>query len=686
MSQFRAKISGMDCVTCAKSIEKGVSSLGYQCQVDFVNSELIIEDEQVNPEEIKKRVEQLGYKIYLGNKEKQDNKIFFIKLAIALFFTLPLWLGMFVKSLHHPVLQLVLATPVVILGWWHFGKSAWNSLKIKNPNMDVLVTLGASVAYFYSIYETFIGKNPDYIFYETAASIFTIVLIGNYLEHYALNKTRKELEELQKMAPVQARKVFPDGSIRTINSSEILVGDKLKVVTGDNIPTDGIIIDGKVLVNESLVTGESRPVSKKQGDRVLSGSVIVEGNAVIQAETSVADSTLSRIINLTKEAGSKKADMQRLADKISAVFVPVIIFISVLTFIGNYWIFGVPLLRSISNAIAVLVIACPCALGIATPVAIVVGVGRSAKYGILIRDANAFEKLAKTKYTLLDKTGTLTEGKFQIIEEQIASPSYTREEIYAIIYALEQHSNHPIAWFFRTGLKDFARNSREYTFKNVEEIKGKGLKAEDPKGNIIRFGRFEKNKGITLQINNQIIYYVKLGDKIKEGAKEFINRLKANGIVPVLVSGDSKENCLQVAGETGIEKVFYEVLPEDKLRIVSEFTQKGITVMFGDGINDAPALAKADVGVAIGKENALSVASANVIFLNTQIKTFEKLFVIGKKVYRNIKQNLFWAFFYNILAVPFAAVGYVRPMFGAVAMALSDIVVVFNALLMRRKL
>ncbi len=683
MPQFRAKIEGMDCVTCAKSIEKGVSSLGYQCQVDFVNSELIIENEKVNPDEIKKRVEALGYKIYFGDKEIKENKTFFLKLAIALGFTIPLWLGMFIETLHNPVLQLFFATPVMFLGWMHFGKSAWNSLKMRNPNMDVLVTLGGSVAYFYSIYETFIGKNPDYIFYETAASIFTIVLIGNYLEHFALGKTRRELEDLQRMAPVKARKIFPDETISEVQVSEINAGDKLKIVTGDNVPTDGVLVEGKILVNEALITGESRPVTKEKGDNVLSGSVVVEGNGIIRAETHVADSTLSRIINLTKEAGSKKADMQRLADKISAIFVPIIILISLLTFIGNYWFFGISLLRSVSNAIAVLVIACPCALGIATPVAIVVGVGRSAKYGILIRDANAFEKLAKAKYVLLDKTGTLTEGRFRILEEKVLDERYSLREIHSIVYALEQYSNHPVAWFFREEFKE----AEPFSLKNVKEIPGKGLQATDTQGNLIRFGRFERDEeGIGLRINDTRIYFVKIGDKIKRDAREFIAELKRLGIVPVLVSGDNRENCLHVAEKLGIGQVFYEVLPEEKLRIVSEFVVKGITVMLGDGINDAPALAKADVGIAVGKENALSVASASVILLNTQIETFLKTFRIGKKVYRNIRQNLFWAFFYNVLAVPFAAVGYVRPMFGATAMALSDVVVVTNALLMRRKL
>ncbi len=681
MGEVRAKIEGMDCVTCAKSIEKGVSSLGYSCQVDFVNAELIITDQNIDAEKVKKRVEQLGYKVYFEGEEQKKSYSHLIKTIIAVLFTLPFWLAMIFRWELSPKTQWLLATIPTIIGLWHFGKGALASVKNLNPNMDVLVTLGGGIAYFYSIYELFLGNNPNYLFFEAAASIFSVILIGTYLEHYSIQKTRKELQELEKLAPVFANKIDENGKLIKVKAEELNIGDKIKIVTGDSIPVDGTILEGSILVNEALITGESTPISKNPGDKVYSGSVVIEGNATVKVEKTAADSTLMKIIKLAKESGSKRPDVQKLADRISAVFVPTIISISILTFAGNFWLAGVPITEAISRAIAVLVIACPCALGIATPVAVVVGVGRSAKYGILIKDANAFEKIAKSNFILLDKTGTLTEGKFKITEEHFTSPKYSKEEIYSLIYSLELHSQHPIALFFHNKLKNY----NPVKLKDIREIKGKGLTATY-KNQKISFGRFDNSKFIVLLIDDEVVYKVSLGDSVKPQAKEFIEYLKKHKKEPVLISGDTKENCEKIAKELGISKVYSEVTPEDKLQIVSEYSRKGIVVMFGDGINDAPALSKAHVGIAVGRENALSVSSGSVVLLNTEINTFIKVFRIGKLVYRNIQENLFWAFFYNIIAVPFAIVGIVRPFMGAIAMALSDVIVVFNALLMRRKL
>lgn len=690
-------VTGMHCNNCALSVHKILEKKGLKdIHVDFANEEVKFSNaEDMNLPGIIKDIEGLGFKVYEHEEvprerffDKVENKFFF-----SLIFTIPLFSHMFLPFswLHNPYVQLALCVPVFILGLTYFGKSAFNSLRGGVPNMDVLIFIGFTSAFIYSLTGTILNLGPDYMFYETTAVIITLVLLGNVFEKRSVSQTTSAIKDLLKYQQVKAVRLNGDQQ-EIIDSRSIKSGDILLVNTGEKIPADGDVIWGSASVNESLLTGESVPVEKNKYDSVIGGTIVEQGSIKISATKVGKHSVLSQIIEIMKRAQSSKPPIQRLGDRVAAIFVPVMVSIALLTFILSYFVFDIRLGESIMRSIAVLVISCPCAMGLATPTAVMVGLGRGAKKGVLIKGGATVEEMANLQYMVFDKTGTLTTGDFAVRDIQVVDMEI--EEARALVSTLESYSNHPIAKSLISAFQNDNIKNR-IILTEVNEIKGMGIKAVDSEHNRYEIGskKILTDKELTdsrqydvfLKKNDKLVCKIAIEDELKAEAKNLIDLLKERKITPVLLSGDRKEKCESVAKKLGIDQVYSEKLPEEKLEIIDSFKRKGTTAMVGDGINDAPALTTADVGISLGNASQVAIQSAKVILLNNDLNSVITLLKVGKHTLITIKQNLFWAFFYNIFAIPLAALGYLGPMLAALAMACSDVVVIGNSLRLKIK-
>ena len=694
---IQCKVNDMTCGNCALSITHYLQGEGAENVV--VNPSTGDVSFTINQEkdesDLFDGIDRLGFKVQRENTHdhsfhSQTKKLFIISFA----FWLPLILHMFVKwpLLHNPYTQLILATPVYLIGFFYFGKSALRSLNNGIPNMDVLVFISATAAYFYSIIGWWMYPNHvhNYLFFETTSSIITLVLAGNFLEEYTVSSTASSIKELMKYQKTKAKLILKDSigkeTILEINNKELRLHDELQVNTGDKIPTDGIILSGSATVNESMMTGESLPQLKSVGEQVIGGTILEHGNIRIQATAVGHQTAIAQIIKLVNQAQAAKSPMQKLADKISAVFVPIVLAIAILTFLLNHFVFDISLASSLMRSVAVMVIACPCAMGLATPAAVMVGLGRAARNGMLIKGGDALEKMKKIQYIVFDKTGTLTSGKLMIdtFETTIDIPTFKR-----IVFSLENFSSHPIA---KSLIKEW-NDTETIPLQEVEEIKGVGIRAIDEEKNNWEIGSYrilgnhksqEKHDLYVLK-NKKIIGWIDFRDEIRPEAQATISQLHHQGFKTILLSGDRKEKCEQVAQTLGIEQVYSQQLPEDKLNRLEEFMSKGITAMVGDGINDAPALTKADIGISLSDSSQIAMQSADMILLKNNLGKLSDAISLGKHTYMTIKQNLFWAFFYNILAIPVASVGLLSPTWGAGIMALSDVVLIINSIRLRYK-
>ncbi|MDP3469940.1 MAG: cation-translocating P-type ATPase [Daejeonella sp.] len=688
------QVSGMHCNNCALSVHKLLEKKGLkEIYVDFANDEVKFKTN--HPSEtplIISDIEGLGYKVSEESipilekfHEKVENKFYF-----SLIFTIPLFSHMFLPFhwLHNPLVQLSLCIPVYILGCIHFGKSAFNSLRNGIPNMDVLIFIGSSAAFIYSLYGTIQNLGPDYLFYETAATIISLVLLGNVLEKRSVSQTTSAVKDLMKFQEAKANKLV-NGEIQIINSQEVVTGDTLVINSGDKIPVDGEIIWGEASVNESMLTGESLPVEKSKYDQVIGGTLIEKGSIHILVTKTGKHTILSQIIDLMKKAQSAKPPIQKLGDQVAAIFVPVVVGIAVLTFVLAYYSFDLTFQKSMLNAIAVLVISCPCAMGLATPTAVMVGLGRAAKNGILIKGGNTLEEIARLKYMVFDKTGTLTTGKFKI--KKIDSISIPQKRAESIIYGIEAYSNHPIARSLVSELS--AENPEKIIFTKVSEEKGLGMNGTDSEGNTYQFGSRqilnpEEEQGdfsLFLKMNGTLLARISIEDEIKPEASGLIKTLKSMGIKPILLSGDLKKKCEDLAAILGIEEIYAETQPHQKLEIIEVIKKRGKTAMVGDGINDAPALTTSDVGISMSDSSQIAIQSAEVVLLKNELGVIDHMLRIGKHTLLTIKQNLFWAFFYNVVAIPVAAFGFLNPMVGALTMAFSDVIVIGNSIRLKTK-
>nr|WP_208597403.1 heavy metal translocating P-type ATPase [Leptospira yanagawae] len=717
---------GMTCANCALRIEKGLSKLAgvSEVRVNFARESVFLRsDESVTVDSLLKTVESLGYSATEHDPNKQSEtekkqkdhiRVLKIRFILSALFSLPLFYGMvthfqFLSFLPMPHIlmdrwiQMILATPVQFIIGFPFYQSAYRALRNGTANMDVLVVIGTTAAYGYSIF----GKD---LYFETSAVLITFILGGKWIEHMAKGKSSDGIKALLTLRPETAT-VQSNGVWTEVPNEYLKQGDLVLVKALERFPMDGIVTEGESFADESMLTGESMPVEKKLGDKILGGTVNGNGSLVVKAMKVGNDTTLSHIIKSVEESLGTKAPIQRIADQISAYFVPVVIAISVLDFFVWYFLLAPGEVNAaIETSIAILVIACPCALGLATPISLLVGTGRAAKRGVLFRSAEALESVSKINMIFFDKTGTLTEGKPKVTDVLATGISDEKRAIvFGHVLAMEETSDHPLA----KAILSFGKE-KNYNSGNVGMVKtitspGGGIQTK-LNGNIYFAGKqsFVEENGFTIPetIRSAVEGWIKEGvslvfvgirgklegmivfrieDQIRETSQKAIQELKHIGVEPILLTGDNSIAANKVAKLVGISSVYSGLLPEEKAKIMKQLKVANVhTAMVGDGINDAPALASADVGIAMGGGSDIAISTADVVLVNGDIQRIVDLIRIGKDTVLNIRQNFGWALGYNLLGIPIAASGLLAPWVSGAAMAFSSISVVFNALRMSR--
>lgn len=611
----------------------------------------------------------------------------------------------------------VLATPVVLWGGWPFFVRGYNSIRTWNLNMFTLIAIGVSAAYIYSLFALFLPslfpplmQTDDglvHVYFEAAAVIITLVLLGQVLELRARSKTNSAIKTLLNLAPKQAHRIDADGSEEDVDLEFVHVGDKLRIKPGEKIPVDGIVVEGKSNLDESMITGEPILVSKTKGDQLIGATLNKNGTLIMQAQKVGSDTMLSQIVELVSKAQRSRAPIQQLADTVSSYFVPAVVIAAILAFFAWYFFGPEPRLAyAIVSAVAVLIIACPCALGLATPISIMVGTGRAALSGILIKDAKTLETMEKVNTLVVDKTGTLTQGKPKVTSF-LVQDGFDEKSILKYAASLERVSEHPLAQAVVEYAKDNDVELSEVL--NFNSITGKGIEGEIENKkvalgsesflkslgvstqNIIKEAdtlREEANGVIFMAVDAKFCAIIGIEDPIKATSAEAIKELIKEGIKVVVISGDNETTAIAVAKKLGIDEVYAGILPEGKAKIVKELQEKGAVVaMAGDGINDAPALAQADVGIAMGTGTDVAIESAGITLIKGDLLSILKVLKLSRATMKNIRQNLFFAFVYNSAGVPIAA-GVLYPYFGillspviaAAAMSFSSVSVIVNAL------
>jgi Cu+-exporting ATPase len=697
MNKVNWKVDGMTCSNCALTVQQYLTAEGLEnVKVNLMGGEVSFDTNGKNEQQIIKGIESLGYSVQ--NDElpgsKKRKRLFTShkqRFLFCLIFTLPLMLHMLEKWVHihwlmNPWVQLGLCLPVYMVGMDFFGRSAIKSIRNRMPNMNVLVAIGATAAFVYSLTGALMHLGPQYLFFETTASIITLVFLGNFLEDASIQSTQRALNSLARSQKMMANMIAFDENHQEIifpmENTQLRSGDLILIKSGEQVPVDCKILSGEATVNESIITGESSPIHKKGKDKLIGGSIVVDGILRAQVTAEAKDSVLSNIINLVKQAQSEKPPVQQLADKISAIFVPLVLAIAVVAFVANYFIlhdFIIALMRSI----AILVIACPCAMGLATPAAIAVGLGRAAKNGVLFRNAKSLELFRTIKQVVFDKTGTLTTGRFEVSDYRLETDSITVEEFKHIAFSLEKYSNHPIAQCITLSWK----RKDAMRWAKIEEKKGIGMIATTAAGDKYIAGSFETAMALTTDDthniyiirNGQLLGTIDVRDEVRPEAISIVQYLRHRDIRTILLSGDRLAKCRQLANLLGIDEVIAEKKPEEKMAVIEDLTLQGPTAMVGDGINDAPALAKATIGISLSEASQIAMQTADVVLMNSGIKNLPLALGLGRHTFITIKQNLFWAFIYNIIAIPVAGFGLLTPTFGALVMGLSDVVLAANS-------
>ncbi|HEX8172417.1 MAG TPA: copper-translocating P-type ATPase [Thermoanaerobaculia bacterium] len=597
------------------------------------------------------------------------------RLAISAVLTAPL-LVIAMSMRHLPWVELALATPVVLWGGWPFFVRGWSSLVTRRLNMFTLIALGTGVAFVYSVAAIFLGRHD--LYFEPAAVITTLVLVGQVLELRARERTSGAIKALLQLTPKTARVIHDDGHEHDMPVEQIASGMRIRLRPGERVPVDGVVIEGFASVDESMITGEPMPVEKTEGSKVTAGTVSTNGALVMRAERVGADTLLAQIVRMVAEAQRSRAPIQRLADVVSAWFVPAVIAVAIITF-AAWTLAGQPAF-ALLNAVAVLIIACPCALGLATPMSVMVATGRGATAGILIRNAEELEKLARVDTLVVDKTGTLTEGRPAVVKIE----SEDVDELLTLAASLERSSEHPLA-----GAIVKAAQERGLTLRaasNVETIPGIGVRGS-VEGRQVEVGR----PGVTVHVDGRELGRIIVADRIKETTPAAVAALRAKQIEVIMLTGDARATAEEVAKTLGITRVEAEVMPAQKEELVRRLQSEGrVVAMAGDGVNDAPALSRADVGIAMGTGTDVAIESAGVTLVKGDLRGIERAHNLSEAMMRNVRQNLFFAFLYNVLGVPVAA-GVLYPFFGVLlspmiasaAMTFSSVTVIANALRLR---
>lgn len=724
------QIAGMTCAACANRIEKrlnkteGVSSAPVNFALETVAVEYNPKEVTIN--DLKETVAKLGYQLEQKGEadgetespQKKEQRKQTVRLIFSAILSFPLLWAMvshfsftsfiWVPDIFmNPWMQFALATPVQFVIGWPFYTGAYKALRNKSANMDVLVALGTTAAYVYSLYLTIqsLGAHghTDGLYYETSAILLTLILLGKRFEAKAKGRSSDAIKKLMKLQAKTAT-VVRDGQEQVIPIEDVMTGDLVYVKPGERIPVDGEVTEGRSAVDESMITGESIPVDKSPGDSVTGATMNANGFLKIKAVNVGKDTALSQIIRVVEEAQGSKAPIQRLADQISGIFVPIVLGIAVITFlIWYFWAAPGDVGEAISKLIAVLVIACPCALGLATPTSIMAGSGRSAEFGILFKGGEHLEKTHRLDTIVLDKTGTVTNGK-PVLTDAVAADGFEETELLRLAAAAETGSEHPLGEAIAAGVKEKGIDIPKLT--RFEAKIGAGVSAEAA-GKTILVGsrRLMESEGVQheallsqmsalegegktvmlVSVDGEPAGLIAVADTIKETSREAVKRLMSMGLEVIMMTGDNRKTAEAIAKEAGITRVIADVRPEQKAEEIFRLQQTGSRVaMVGDGINDAPALATADIGMAIGTGTDIAMETADITLIRGDLNSIADAIRMSRLTMKNIKQNLFWALGYNTLGIPIAAFGFLAPWVAGAAMAFSSVSVVLNALRLQR--
>ena len=723
---LKLKINGMSCVNCVNAIKKSLDAnskiLKTKINLSTEIASIEYDEDVIKIHQIISIITDIGYKAELviedeiKSKNIDELEKLKKKLIVSIILSFPLLLAMIsmifkinAPILHNAWLQFAFTTPIQFIIGWKFYKSAYFSLKVKSPGMDLLIVMGTSAAYFFSLYNGFFkmvphGHHPE-LYFEASGILITLILLGKYLETRVKSKTSDSIKKLMGLQPRTAR-IKTDSQVLDIPIELVQINNEIIVRPGERIPVDGKIISGNSTIDESMLTGESFPVQKQINDKVYAGTINKYGSFNFLAKGIGKKTVLANIIRVVEEAQSNLPPVQRLADKISALFVPIVVGIAIISFFTWFLITG-NITSAFIAAVSVLVISCPCALGLATPTAIMISTGIGAQNGILIKSGTSLEIAHKIDTIILDKTGTITNGKPEVTDILNYS-NYSDEEILLYTASLESQSEHPLGDSIIEKAKslklellqcnDFqvfpgrgvsgTIHGKCLVVGNTKLLEANGCNLLPIQSEILKLESLGKT-AVFVSINEKVVAIIGITDTIKNESLAVISKLKSLGIDIYMITGDRKQTAYSIGKQVGIEeeKIISQVMPEDKSNKVNEFKlQNKIVAMVGDGINDAPALAMADIGIAIGTGSDIAIESGDIALMSDNLETIITAILLSKHTMKKIKQNLFWAFIYNIIGIPFAALGLLNPIIAGAAMSLSSLFVVSNSLSLKRKI